>query len=242
MEVLLNLIQHRMFPIRTLLVAGAVLLSPILAHSAVIDVNGVCQFNCLAGPGTLLPGQAITQTYNFDVAVNGDLFNISGSIVNKFPSSTFLGFYPTITYVGPTLSTSTDTITLDMLQNFADPLLSNPSWDGSYNEVIPFDLPVAGESASGQVLYNGQTVGVLGPVFGSGNYYLTQVSTLSNLDGNPLDSDYKLSFTFPAGVGPGTIASSPSPEPAEALLLGLGSLGLLLVKGRKFMAGRKFIQ
>lgn len=221
------------FLLRSALVVSASLLLPVMAQSADITVNGVCLFNCLVGPGTLLPGQSISQSYNFDVALNGDLYNISGTISNHFPSSTFLGFFPTVTYVGGVLSTSTDTITLDMLQNFSDPLLVNPSWDGSYNEVIPFDLPTAGESASGQVLYNGQTVGALGPVFGSGFYTLTNTAVLASLNGNPLTTDYKLSFTFPAGVAPGTFASSPAPEPSEAVLFGIGSLGLLLWKARK---------
>ena len=158
------------------------------------------------------------------------MFSVVGTIGNNFPGGTFLGFYPTVTYIGATPLTHTDTITLDMLQNFADPQLSNPSWDGSYNEIIPFVMTSPNSSAAGQVLYDGQTVGQLGPVFGTGMYLLTGTKVLMNLDGNPLDTDYKLSFTFGPGTTPGEFTSSPTPEPAETLLLSVGALGFALLK------------
>jgi len=212
------------------------LVVPVASFSAIIDANGTCVFPspaaCAAGPDTLTPGTNIAQTFNFNVTVNGALFNVSGTTFNNFPSTTFLGFFPTVTYLGATPLTGTDTITLDMLQNFTDPQLVNPNWSGSYSENIPLILG-PNSSASGQALYDGQTVGQLGPVTGSGVYNLSQVSTLNNLDGNPLQTDYKLSFTFGPGTLPGQASSSPTPEPAETLLLCVSGLGLVLFKSRK---------
>jgi hypothetical protein len=193
-----------------------------------------------------------TGSYNFNVtAADGDIYNVAGTFNNTFLSGTFLGFFPTVTYTGNTKlgavsAVSQDTITLDMLQDFYYPG-TGITWAGTYNEKLPLVLPVAGSSAKGQVLYSSadtpfETVGELGPVFGTGNYYLTGSASINPLDGNVLASDFQFTFTFGGGtdtpVG-GYISSPPSlvPEPAQTFPTALGLAGLLLIGARKLRFG-----
>lgn len=215
---------------------------PALGFSAAFEVNGVCQtgFNCSPSSlsaSALTVGTSTTGNYSFAVTLgDGDMYNVTGSYFNNFPGTTFLGFYPTVTYAGPNPSVAADTITLDMLQDFSSP--GAASWDGTYNEKIPLVLPVAGSSATGQVLYDGKTVGLLGPVFGTGNYYLTQTTPLTGLTGSTLMSDYMLSFTFPAGTQPGGSAGSPVPEPAQTIPAAIGLIGLFCFTRRRSLFGK----
>jgi hypothetical protein len=197
-------------------------------------------------------------SYSFNVtAADGDMYNVAGTFNNTFLSGTFLGFFPTVTYEGnstpghPT-AISADTITLNMLQDFTYPG-SSISWAGNYNEDLPLVLPVAGSSASGQVLYStvtsngvtvdaGGTVGSLGPVFGTAVYDLKGTNNISPLDGNYLASDFQFVFTFPGGTGTsvGGFISSPAslvPEPAQTIPTALGLAGLLLFGVRKLRFG-----
>jgi hypothetical protein len=228
-----------MFLFRSSLMIGAAILFPALASPASVSVNGTCDFNCSST--ALTPGQSTGSVpYNFNVTLaDGDKYNIAGTFSNSFPSGTNYGFFPTVTYVGTTPTVAADVVTVDMIQTFSDPALADPDWSGTYSENIPFILTLAGTSASGQLLIDGDSVGLLTvpASAGAGAYDLKNIALLSGITGNPLTADYQLSFTFPDLTPTGTGSGSPPasiPEPAETMLLGLGSLSLLLFKARKF--------
>jgi hypothetical protein len=203
-------------------------------------------------------GGSTTGPYSFNVtAADGDIYNVAGSFNNTFLSSTFLGFFPTVTYEGnlahPGDAVAQDTITLDMLQDF---VFGNNStdWSGTYNEKLPLVLSVPGSQASGQVIYSTltnnatlmdgpETVGELGPVFGTGMYNLTGTAALNPLTGNYLASDFQFTFVFPGGTATpvGGFISSPSavPEPAQVIPAAIGLAGLLLFKVRKFRTAKQ---
>jgi hypothetical protein len=192
--------------------------------------------NCTAAglaAGALTRGTGTTGAYNFDVtAADGDVYNVSGTFDNTFPSTTSLGFFPTVTLLSTTAA-GADTIKLDMLQDFASGNDST-SWAGAYDEKLPFALSAAGSSASGQVLYgtNLDTTplsdGPLGPVFGPGDYDFTVNTTLSPLDGHLLISDFQFTFTFPEGATKGSSISSPVPEPSPTITVAIGLAALLI--------------
>jgi hypothetical protein len=238
---------------RFCLTAILVLTLPALGLSSTvgISVSGsvptACGYgNCTAGAlsaDALTLGNSNPGSYNFDVtATDGDVYNVSGTFNNTFPSSTFLGFFPTVTLVSAT-AVGADTITLDMLQDFTYGNDST-SWAGTYNEELPFDLPLSGTTAAGQVLYSTdldptpQTVGLLGPVSGSGDYFLSANNSLSPLDGDLLIGDFQMTFTFPEGAPSGAYASSPIPEPSQTIPMAIAVVGLLLFRFRKVQSNR----
>jgi hypothetical protein len=220
------------------LTSALALALPVVGFSAAIEANTTCESaSCSVASLTaaaVTPGGNSVGGFNFNVTVGTDIYHVTGSYFDTLSSTDHvdIGFFPTITLVSATAATA-DTITLDLLQDFLDPNLAK--WDGTYSESIPLVLPVAGSTAKGQVFYDGQTVGLLGPVSGTGVYSLGPVSTpLSPLNGSLLAADYQLTFTFPKGTLAGGLSSSPSPEPAEAysMAIGLGLLGLAFFKNR----------
>jgi hypothetical protein len=157
---------------------------------------------------------------------------VSGTFDNSFPLGTSLGFFPTVTLLSASAA-GADSITLDMLQDFTSGGDST-SWAGSYHENLPFLLSGAGTTAEGQVLYSTnldttpQSVGLLGPISGSGIHDLVGSKTLSPLDGHLLVGDFQFTFTFPEGAPEGTHSSSPVPEPAQTIPVAIGLAGLLI--------------
>jgi hypothetical protein len=235
------LLQSRLFS-RLALLALTLPLAGFSAAVTSISVNSTCDYNCAASlsAGALTVGTSSGSTFSFGVTLaNGDMYTISGSYANSFPGGTFLGFYPIATYTGNSIhgavdAVGQDTLSIDMFQDFFSATATK--WDGSYNEIIPIDLPVAGSSATGNVSYDGQTVGVLGPVYGTGFYTLTGNAPLSGLTGTLLTTDYNLTFVFPGGTAtaPGSFASSPAiPEPVQTIPVAVGLIGLLALKARK---------
>jgi hypothetical protein len=206
------------------LTAALALALPAVGFSAAIEANGACETPPSASPcaAASVSGAAITPG-------GTDIYKVTGTYFDTLSPTdrVFIGFFPLVTVVSAT-TTSADTVTLDLLQDFSDPNLTK--WGGTYSETIPLDLPSVGETGAGQVKYDGQTVGLLGPVSGSGDYTLGPVSTpLAPLNGSLLSADYTLTFTFAKGSVAGEFASSPAvPEPAEAysMAIGLGLLGL----------------
>jgi len=220
--------------------------------------SGSCTSAALQAGALTLAGSA-AGGFNFNVtAADGDIYNVMGTFSNTFPSNPRGGFFPTVTYEGNSIhgaiaAVAQDTITLDMLQDFT--LGSNATnWAGKYTENLPLDLPnVPGSQASGQVLFstldstgklvNGpETVGELGPVFGTGNYVLTGSANINPLTGDFLASDFQFTFVFPGGTATpiGGFISSPAsavPEPAQTIPAVMGLVGLLLFKARKFRLG-----
>jgi len=208
-----------------------------------IEANSTCEVGtCTAGDlsaGALTYGGTTTGSYNFDVTLDGDLFDVSGTYNNTFLSGTFLGFYPTVTLVS---GTNAATVTLDMLQDFFYGTDGSTTWAGTYNEKIPVDLSAAGTTATGQVLYSTdldttpQSVGLLPTADGPGDFYLSGSASLGPLDGDLLVSDFQYTFTFAKDSAPGTYISSPVPEPSQIFPLGIGFAALVLYNLRRFIS------
>jgi hypothetical protein len=215
---------------------------PVAGFSAAVEANSVCQTaptgtSCSAAALTasaLTPGGSTSGSYNFNVTVGTDVYKVTGTYFDTLSPTdhVFLGFFPTVTVVSAS-TTTPDTVSLDLLQDFSDPTLAQ--WDGNYSENIPLVLPVKNSTGEGQVFYDGISVGLLGPVSGTGVYDLSgSKSPVSPLAGSLLVADFNLTFTFPVGSTAGQTASSPAPEPTETALVGLGLAGLFLLKARKF--------
>ena len=240
-------------PERQLVLLVCFLVAPALGISDTvtgIQVSGDVPTICASGDcaavdlsaGALTQGGSTAGSYNFNAtAASGDVYNVSGTFNNTFLSSTFLGFFPTVTLVSANAAAA-DTIKLDMFQDFA---FGNDttSWDGLYNEMVPFTLSVAGTTAAGQVLYSTnldttpQSVGPLGPVSGPGSFNLFASNTLSPLDGHLLVGDFQYTFTFPEGAIEGAYISSPVPEPSQTIPAIVGIVVLLLFSLRRHRVG-----
>jgi hypothetical protein len=221
------------------LAAALALALPAVGFSAAIEANTNCESaSCSAAALTaaaITPGGNSVGSFNFDVTVGTDMYKVTGTYFDTLSTTdrVFIGFFPTVTLISG-VATSADSITLDLLQDFSDPNLTK--WDGSYNENIPLVLPVAGSTGQGQISYDGQSVGLLGPVSGTGVYNLSATKNpLTPLTGSLLSADFMLTFTFPKGTPDGGFASSPSPEPAEAysMAIGLGLLGLAFFRNAR---------
>jgi len=237
-------------PQRRLMLLAGLLVAPILGFSSTVtgiqasgSVPTTCgSGDCAAGAlsaGALTIGNSTNGSYNFDVtSADGDIYDISGTFNNTFVSSTFLGFYPTVTLLS-TSAVGADTITLDMFQDFFYGTDGGTTWAGLYNEELPITLSSAGATATGQVLYSTdldttpQSVELLPVVNGPGNYYLSGSATLGPLDGDLLISDFQYTFTFPEGALQGTSISSPVPEPSQTIPVAIGLTALVLAYLRR---------
>jgi len=73
-----------------------------------------------------------------------------------------------------------------------------------------------------------QSVGLLGPVFGPGDFFLSGSKLLSPLNGDLLVGDYQLTFNFNAGAPMGSSGSS-VPEPSQTIPVAIGLASLLIV-------------
>ena len=220
------------------LIVASMLLAPVVAKPAAIKVNSTCEIGNCAAPDSLtigmsVPSTPLSLTYTFG---NGDKFNITGSYAAVFTGATSLKFTPVATYVGSMPSVGNDVLTLDAFQNYFFPGM-NISYNGVYQENVPLFLASTagpGSTVEGQAFYDGASVGLVGP-FGPGSYDMVLSKNLTNLDGNTLMADNQVVYDFTAGTGPGTVASSGVPEPAQMLPLGLGFLAsaYALVRRRK---------
>ena len=215
------------------LIVACIALAPFAAKAGSIQVNGTCEVGtCPLPTDSLGDTQSNSGTFDFDVTVgvHSDLYEVSGSYSASYTHAggSTIQVNPTVTYMGGTTTSTTDTITFDYFQNYVDPIGS--SWDGTYEESVPLFLSAnAGPSSTvqGQLEYDGQTVGVVGP-FGPGTYYVSNSKALSGLTaGNTLMADYNFVFTFDPGTVSGAGASSTTPEPSLAIPTGLGLLCFL---------------
>jgi hypothetical protein len=222
-----------------MLVAPSIGISdPVTGIQVSGSVPTTCGYGNCAAPslvaGALTQGTSTTGSYNFnETAADGDVYKVSGTFNNTFPSGTSLGFFPTVSLVSTT-AVGADTITLDMLQDFTSGD-DTTSWSGTYNEKLPFTLSSAGTTGEGQVLYSTnldttpQSVGEKGPVSGPGSFYLFGSATLTPLTGHLLTGDFQFTFTFPEGATAGSSISSPVPEPSPALPAAFGLAACLLL-------------
>jgi len=214
------------------------------ARPAAIRINGVCKTgDCTSiTPGTATlatsigDGESDSGTFDYDITVNGDDYNVSGSYAVSYSAAdgSQIQVNPTITYTGSTPTGQTDTIAFDFFQNYFDP--GPGTWAGTYNEAIPLELDAqAGSTIQAQLLYDGQSVGLAGP-FGPGIYFVANSSDL-DFGGDDtsayLSTDFFMQVAFAAGTVNGDQAISPAPEPATALPCALALLGTVFAIRRR---------
>ena len=214
------------------------LLLPGFAFASSIEINSTCVLGTCppaSGPTDAVQlGQSVgptTGTYSLAFG-NGDQYLISWTFSASYDANrTRLSVDPMATYVGVDPSIGNDLITFQFFQNFYGP--GPGTWDGSYTETVPLSLSLtagAGSTVSGQLSYDGQPMGLIGP-HGPGDFLEQNTMTLSGLTDNTLASIFVFNFDFHQGTTANTTASAASvtvadvPEPAQALPLGIAFLG-----------------
>jgi hypothetical protein len=209
---------------------SCLLVAPGLCLASSLAVNGTCDAGTCPPTDTLAPGSSIPLAFfNFDVTVNGDSYDISGdysasNTTNSPSGTTDFGGDVTATYIGGTPTAQSDVLTIDILQDFTVP--GTYSLAGTYDEgaFVGINGAATGSSYSFQILYNGDSVGLLGPYTTSGTH---SSSTYLALGGTSLDADSQFTFDFAAGTPHGASMTT-TPEPgglipvAAILALGLG--------------------
>ena len=193
--------------------------APITSRVGVIDINGTCEVNCPTTP-PVSNGESQSGSFNFDYTFgDGDIYNISGQYGASYSSVTgsYILATPIVTYVGPSPSVGADTVTFDLLQGYFDN--SPGSWAGTYTEDVPLTLNApAGSTISALLLYDGESVGLVGP-YGPGSYFVQKSTSLdfgANDTSNTLSADYNFVFSFVPGTTTGQGGSS-TPEPVMTI-------------------------
>ncbi len=215
-----------------------------------ISIDGTCvDGTCPPPTGTsdaIQLGGSISPTAGSDNLVFGDTdtYSVSWTYSASFTSGTAISVDPIVTYTGSSPSVGNDVVTFDLYQSYYD---SGPgTWDGLYTETIPLNMSGnvgAGSTVSGELFYytdedpTPQGLGLAGP-FGPGSNTGTSSATLTGLDGDNLVAEFEFTYDFEAGTIPGAGASS-TPEPAQALPLGLALLG---IAGYRVAARRRAFQ
>ena len=213
--------------LRTLaLVILASSIAATAAHAGTVDTcvevnsvsySGTCPLGTQAD--SLTSGKSTSGNFAFLFTNPGDMdqYFISGSYFASYEvngGGSVFGTDLTVSYASGTPAPLTDNFTIDVLQDIYD---SSPgTFNGTYNEDIPVILNGAGSSATGQFLWDGQSVGLL-TFPGPGSYNKSATATLTGLTGNVLAADAQFDFTFAAGTTFGAGASVTfTPEPVEA--------------------------
>jgi hypothetical protein len=209
----------------------ALMIAPA-AFSGAISINSSCELGSCASPDVLgnpgsIPEAGFSYVYTF---ANTDSYLVTGSFgAANDAGGTFIGGAgPFFTYLGNSTASAsgTDVLSIDFLQGYT---VTNTS--GTYNEGIAgfFAGPLApGSSLSAQFFADGQALPVLGPYTFPGSIGSPLIT--ANLSGlsSPLLLDFRLTATFDAGSGIGSvIAGDVVPEPSSFSLLGMGLLAAL---------------
>jgi len=218
----------------TLLRAAAVAVAlPLLGVSATVAINGVCvNGSCTPTPVTYGIGNSQSGSTSNGVLVGTDAYSTATtySVGVASDGGTFINFLPTVSYVGTSASTTTDTITVDLLASIYDAGAAN--WNGTYTEHVPL-IVATGSTASAELFADGVGVGLVGP-YGAGTYNVTESANLTGINGATLNYAYDFTFTFAAGTAPGATDSSPAvPEPATMIPAALGLVGFGLMALRR---------
>ena len=183
---------------------GCILLAPLTAKPATISVNSVCEVNC-SSSDSLGNGASTAGSFDFGYLFgNGDAYDISGNYSASYSTAdgSAISINPLVTYIGTMPSVATDTLDFSMFQSYFD--TSCCTWAGLYSESIPLylsNLAGPGSSISGELFYDGQGVGLVGP-YGPGAYSETRSANLDfgNLNTSPfLAAEYDFSFVFWSG-------------------------------------------
>jgi hypothetical protein len=218
------------------------LVVPFAAKSASVELNGTCEVNPSCTTLTAIGnGQSTSGSLNFTYSfANGDTYAVTGTYAASYSTTagSTIAFDPVVTYTGAGPSAGTDTLTLQMLQDYLD--ATPGSWAGSYTETVPLtlsSLAASGSTISGELMYDSLTVGLIGP-FGIGTNTGTKTTALDfgALDtSNTLHATYNIYITFAQGSRPGASGASPAAVPEPALIIPGGLCLLALV----FLARRQ---
>jgi hypothetical protein len=223
------------------LATPCLLLLSSAAFAADIQINGACiQGACPPPSGTsdaVQFGQSIPLTNGSYLLSfgDGDQYSIAYSYSASYTAAGTLIFIdPAVTYTGITPSVGNDVINFNFFQNFYSD--SPGTWDGAYTENIPISISGdvgAGTTATGQLLYDGQSIGLEGP-YGPGYNDGTNSKNLTGLDAPTLAGEYEFTYDFAAGSQPGSGGSSPAPptatpEPAQTLPLAFAGMILIAI-------------
>lgn len=227
-----------MYNLNRYFLLGCILLAPLTAKPATISVNSACQVNCPSS-GALTDGTSTNGPFNFNVGFgDGDTYNVSGTYAASYSTAngSTIYFDPVVTYTGSVASVGNDTINISMIQSYYDTTCC--TWAGEYTESVPLFLSSdagAGSSISAQLLYDGVSVGLIGP-YSAGTYLVSQSSDLDfgDLDTSPtLTAEYDFTVQFDEGTLPDAgAASSSTPEPIMTIPCGLGLVLIGLARRR----------
>jgi MYXO-CTERM domain-containing protein len=219
--------------------AAFVLALPLVGFGGDISINGTCvQGTCPPPSGTtdaIQFGTSIGPTPgSTTMTVNGDPYSISWITQASYGSGgVAILDTPTVTYTGLTPTTSTDAIVINFYQSIYDARCCN--WDGNYTETVPLTLTAnagAGSSVEGQLIIDGATdLPLVGPI-GPGSSTVGQHT--EDLVGFPGDTNdnvvyqYQFTFDFDPGTTDGATGTAATPEPSQALPVGLALAGAAL--------------
>ena len=213
--------------------AALLLLLSSAAFAGDIQINGVCVLGtCPPLTGTsdaLQLGSSIGPTSgSTSVTMGTDPYSVAWSFQAWYNAGgTEIIVNPFVTYTGASASTTNDVINFNFFQNYYD--ASPGTWNGAYTETIPLSISGnvgAGSTASGELFYDGQGLGLVGP-FGPGSHFGQNTVNLTGLTDSTLAAEYEFTFSFQRGTQTGASESSPVPEPYQALPLGLALAGLV---------------
>jgi hypothetical protein len=192
--------------------------------------NTICEVGNCASPGTLSPGDSIGATaYSFPYTfANTDTYFIGGSYSASGAAPT-INFSATATYIGNSTGTASafDTLSVDLFQFFK----YNDNPDGTYDESATLSQAnvAPGSYVTSQLFFDGQGIGLLGPLTTLGSQSYSMSAVLTGLS-NPSEADFNYTFHIAAG-------SPAVPEPTDAGLLALGIAGigsLTLCRGGRY--------
>jgi MYXO-CTERM domain-containing protein len=226
-------------PLSLLRAAGLTLALPLLGVSAAIQINSTCY-----GPGScsnpanltdsVTYGNTIAGSQTNNITIGTDTYRVTNVYSTSYgDAGSAITVLPTVTYTGSSPAATAETITINFLQDIYDNSPGN--YDGTYEETIPLSVPTDA-TASAELFVDGQGIGLVGP-YGPGSYSVSKSAGLTGLDSAYLAFDYQFTFSFAAGLPPGSTGSSPNPsaapEPAQTIPAGLGLVGLTLAAFRR---------
>jgi hypothetical protein len=215
------------------------MLVPAGAIAGSIQINGNCVLGTcppVTGPtDALQSGQSIGPTTgSYDLSfLNGDTYTISWTFSASYSDAgTQLSVDPVATYTGASPSVGNDVIDFSFYQNFYD--ATPGTWDGDYSESVALSMQGnvgAGSTAEGELFWDGQGLGLVGPS-GPGYFVGKNTVSLTGLNDSTLSAEYDFTYDFQAGTQQGAGVSSPAPEPSEAVAVMVAVAAAMLWRRR----------
>jgi hypothetical protein len=206
--------------------------APRHASAAVVDVNGICinANPCTAGTA-LTFGTSQTLPFSGDFSVNGDPFDISGTLATSsggpgLSLSFAVNFL--VTYLGKVPIAGGDTVTVD-----ASELYDQPFGGGTLNLVTgmggEFSSGVGASSSVKLVNTVDGTTQQTGPFSAPGSFSGTEYFTAPNAD--PISDDFTFTLNFAEGTKAGSQIAvnqplTAVPEPATWAMMLVGFFGM----------------